>query len=1323
MLALSTVPATAQNEIGLPFTKAYGWTDYNASPENWTITQDSLGIMYFGNLNGVLEFDGSTWRLTPLPNRTYVRALVTDSNGTVWVGGEDEIGFLDHSAIGRTEYVSLIEKVRPEERNFGTVFQAITTPGGVYFLTNYYVFRWDGETLASWKIDKETLIISYIDGDVYLVVFDSGLFRLNEREFELVAGGERFADTPIYAMLPYGDGRVVLCTRNEGLWLYDPRSPHNDSRFAPFRTEADSLLQAGRVYVPGAALPNGRFVLGTRAAGVVVIDRSGRLLSHLDTETGLAGNSVGYVYVDRAGNVWLAHRRGITRIELAKPLSYFNERLGLRAQATSIARYNGTLYVGTMDGVYVLNTESHRFERIQGLSGQIAALSTVDDDLLAIHQGGKMLFRLSGNRFVAIKEARFPTNDWDLHRWKQNPDYLLVGRDNGLSAVKRFDGGWRHAESVEQLDALVRSIAEGRSGDLWLGTTDGKLVRVKPDGATQPLRNATISTFGAPDGIPGGQVFVFSIGGELFLTATGGRILRINEDADSNSPVVSSDDRFDAALSDNPLSMPVIREDTGGQIWLAQEFGIPAVMRKNENGHYDVVSSSLGGLLETQIIDIVPEANGIAWLMGLEKLVRYDRSREVSAPVTPRPLLRMIAAGSETLSFGSSEIGDIRLPHDSEALHFAYATPPRDDVLFRTRLDGADGTWTPWSASSRSDYAALGPGRFTFRVQALGSDGDPGPESSVVFTILPPWWRSIWALLCYSVLLLGAVAALYRYRQNQLRLRHVVEIQRLEAENLRKLDLEKSRFFANVSHEFRTPLTLTMGPLDDVLDGEYGSVSEDVKEQLSLARRSAGRVLGLINQILDLARVEAGRLNIQTSPVEIGAFISELTLPFRQVAVSKRIAFEIRLPQEPTDVYLDRLQFEKVLVNLLSNAFKFTPSGGEVSIETSANSEYLEVRVQDSGRGISSDALPHIFDRFFRADESSGPFQPGTGIGLALSKELVELHGGTIDVQSKYGEGSVFTVKLRRGRNHLGDDQVVDRLNATENERPPAKQEDDAVNSDGITDKRASDADADATADQTVVLVVEDNADIRTYITRHLAQTYRVEQSDNGASGLAMARELLPDLIISDVMMPEMDGFALCKALKADPETDFIPVVLLTARADQSDKLEGLDLQADDYLTKPFDPAELLARVHNLIESRRRLRVRFAQGEPGPLVALHPTTVDVSSADAVFLERVRSKVEAGLADDTLSVDMLAEAIGISRSQLHRRLKSLIGKAPSDVIREMRLERAAQLLAARAGTVSEVAYAVGFRSVAHFSTAFLQQYGCRPSAYPTAIDVE
>ncbi|MFQ5571804.1 MAG: response regulator, partial [Rhodothermales bacterium] len=550
-----------------------------------------------------------------------------------------------------------------------------------------------------------------------------------------------------------------------------------------------------------------------------------------------------------------------------------------------------------------------------------------------------------------------------------------------------------------------------------------------------------------------------------------------------------------------------------------------------------------------------------------------------------------------------------------------------------------------------------------------------------------------------------------------------------QAQRLIELDEMKSNFFANISHEFRTPLTLILGTLQDIQKGLHGSLEPSGGEQLTMAQRHARQLRRLIEQILDLARIEAGMMRLAFRPVDLVALFQDVMLSFAALAEREQIHFTLDAPETPVVLYLDPDALTKVFTNLLSNAFKFTPSGGTIHCSVHAPSvmngdETVQISVRDTGVGLPPETLPHLFERFYQAHPQNARLQTGTGLGLALTRELILLHHGHIGVSSEEGHGSTFTVTLPSGRAHLTEDDIVEHEERPDHARAPMMEEiaheRDAflqVAAPGHEETTTRPGPGDDDEDVTTVLVVDDNAEIREYIRRHLESDFRVVEAANGAEGLQQARSILPDLIISDVVMPEMDGYALCRALKQDPSLDYIPIILLTVKATAANKLEGWEKGIDDYLTKPFSVEELRARVQNLIASRQRLRQRFAQQH----VVVTASEIPVTSADDLFLQRIRSVVETHLSDTNFNVESLAAHLAMDRSSLYRRLRALVQQSPTDIIRSIRLERAAQLLSGRAGSISEIAYGVGFKSVAHFSTRFGKKFGVPPSKYAASLE--
>lgn len=527
-----------------------------------------------------------------------------------------------------------------------------------------------------------------------------------------------------------------------------------------------------------------------------------------------------------------------------------------------------------------------------------------------------------------------------------------------------------------------------------------------------------------------------------------------------------------------------------------------------------------------------------------------------------------------------------------------------------------------------------------------------------------------------------------------------------QTEKLKKLDEAKSRFFANISHEFRTPLTLILNNLLDRISHvkqQHIGVHASELPQLQVMYRNAQRLLRLINQLLDLSKLESGNMNLTMEEGDLSELINVVYASFSSLATFRGIRFDLSLPPSPLMCRFDADKVEKILYNLLSNAFKFTPNEGEiiltVTVENGPENKILQIVVKDNGEGIAPEQMERVFDRFYQGDQYAADEQ-GTGIGLALTKELVELHGGKIWADNNPGKGARFTVQMPfipTVANNLTRRFSIESIETPE-DHPGA-----------LTS--SSEMHAVQQNERPTILLVEDNKDLRNYIRMQLAEKYYVLESENGLQGLIKAGETIPDLIISDWMMPELSGIELCERLKSDERTSHIPIILLTALATEDGKLKGLETGADDYLAKPFDNRELAIRVHNLIESRRKLRERFSRE-----LYLEPANISVTSTDEKFLQKVLKIIEEHMSDCEFNTEEFSSEIGMSRMQLHRKLKALTGQGPGDFLRVMRLKRAAYLLEQQAGNVSEVAYQVGFNHLSHFTKSFREQFGMNPSDF-------
>lgn len=656
---------------------------------------------------------------------------------------------------------------------------------------------------------------------------------------------------------------------------------------------------------------------------------------------------------------------------------------------------------------------------------------------------------------------------------------------------------------------------------------------------------------------------------------------------------------------------------------------------------------------------------------------------------------------------------EIVLPYRQNVFSFEFAAlnyASAKKNLFKYRMEGFNKEWIYTNAGNRTaSYTNLNPGKYTFTVTGSNNDGIWNPKGkSIRITILPPWWLTWWAYIFYVMAFICLSWLFIRDIRRRDRTRAHMQIEHLELRKMQELDELKNQFFTNISHEFRTPLTLILGPLKQLYEGTFRGNQETV---FSMMIRNCNRLLKLINQLLDFSKLDAGVIPLRTTKMDIVVFLKLVFANFESIAQSRKIKYFFQSDTSELMVYLDTKHFEKVIINLLSNAFKFTPEDCEIFLKVSKNVKdpivdkgegIVEIQVIDSGTGIEKEKLPYIFDRFYQADGANSRVQEGTGIGLALVKELVKLHYGSIQVVSKKGKGASFIIHLPLGKSHLNEEEIIDasKNERYENELDELSQSDENSNENELQN-----------GNPPIILIIDDNADMRSYIREILVEAYRIIDAPNGSDGLKKAIELIPDLIVTDVMMPELDGYALCQKLKTDERTSHIPVILLTAKADQKAKIEGYETGADDYITKPFNHDELRIRIKNLIEQREELRQRFNKN-----ISLGPGELAITSADEKFLTRTIKIIDDHIEDPNLNAEFFAKEIGLSRSQLHRKLKALTDLSASEFIRSYRLNFSRQLLDKQYGNIAEITYAVGFSNPSYFAECFKKQFGVLPSEY-------
>ena len=732
-----------------------------------------------------------------------------------------------------------------------------------------------------------------------------------------------------------------------------------------------------------------------------------------------------------------------------------------------------------------------------------------------------------------------------------------------------------------------------------------------------------------------------------------------------------------------------ILPDEDGYLWLSTNLGLARFDPVTESfKNFDVRDGLQDNEFNRHAAYRGPD--GVLYFGGINGLTYFDPKLIQQNQYKPPLAFSKLLVNQKELQIRD----DLRLKHNENLLEFEFVAlnfqqPQKNQ--YRYRLTGVDRAWIESGTRNAVVYSHLSPGHYTFEVQGSNNDNIWNERSlRLPFRILPPWWLSWWAFVLYAILIFGILYTYYRFQLNK-------KLAQSEAERLKELDQLKSRLYTNITHEFRTPLSIILGVAGQVKK----EIQAKVMPQIEMIERNGQQLLRLVNQLLDLSKLESGNFELHYQQSDIINFLKYLTESFHSLAEQKAIQLHFLSEEDRLVVDFDQERLQQVFYNLLSNALKFTPEGGHIYFQVSQLEEaILEIKVRDTGIGIPADQLSKIFDRFYQMDDSNTRKADGSGIGLALVKELLQKMDGSITVKSKPERGTEFILKLPIRRKASRSEQV---------------QRESAIPSPVQTWENPAPSKVGRAIDYPTVLVIEDNADVRQYVQNCLAALYQVEMAYDGAEGIQKAQKIIPDLIICDVMMPIKDGFEVCRTLKQDRRTSHIPTVMLTAKADLQSRLQGLTHGADIYLAKPFQEEELLLHLRNLLLHRERLQ-RYYLFFSG-LTGSQCVTEDLQDkAETDFVEKVKSVIVAHLADNTFTVSKLSREMTLSDSQLHRKLKALTGYSAGKMIRMIRLNNAKNLLRNQSTTIAAIAYESGFNDPDYLSKVFKREFGMTPTEY-------
>ncbi len=1091
---------------------------------------------------------------------------------------------------------------------------------------------------------------------------------------------------------------------------------------------------------------------------------------------GLSSNGITALFEDHAGVLWIATERGLNTFDpYRKKFGRYQAAAGgaKGAASTSITalavRTAGEVWVGTQGG----GLHRMRLDSLAPRAGGLRpyAFAGAETNVAANHVYTLCADR-TGNLWVG-------TNGEGIYRFR--PDDL----PDGQPIIRRYVQYRQNYENTHGLtDNYVLTLYEDRRGTLWAGTWNGDLHRFDPaqnrfiplpDWPGSPAARFPVTALLEDHA---GALWAGTRGGGVYrLTATNGNGYTVRHFAAHEGPGSLSNNFINCLFEDREQNLWIgteeglnrldpatgactvldesqglpdhviqgILQDPAGLLWLSTTRGItqlqPGLMRQPGRmgrflRHFSKEDGLQGDVFNSNACARTPP--GLLLFGGINGLNTCVPAQVGRNPHPPRVVLTGFSvfnqpvpigkngAGRQILRRSISETDRVTLAYDENSVSFQFAalhfaSPGQNEYAYR--MEGFDKGWTRSRAPGNvAHYTNLDPGTYTFRVRASNNDqvwNHRGTALTLVIT--PPFWATGWAYLGY---VLAGIAALYLLRRWVLvraEFRHRLALERVQRENAEALHQLKLRFFTDISHEIRTPLTLITGILDKVLHG--GEYPPRLHHQLRVMHRNGHQLRRLINQLLDFRKHESGYLSLKATEGDLVPFLAGVCGAFGELARERQITYGLEAGPEPLRLWFDRDKLQQIVTNLLSNAFKFTPDGGQirVRVRTVAADQpipflpndpvptregWVEITVQDNGIGIAADHLDKLFDLYYQAEAAHPPVHTGTGIGLALSKSLAELHHGGITVRSRAGEGAAFSLYLPRGKAHLQPSELGP---------APAQSEPALPGLPGAIAGNAPGEPADppvaVPADAPLLLVVEDQPDLRAFIADLFTDKYRVLLAADGAEGLAAATEHVPDLIISDVLMPQLNGIELCRRLKTDERTSHIPLLLLTARTDSAHQAEGLETGADDYIGKPFDVPVLVLKVRNLLTLRDNIRRRGGQQK-----FLSPREVATNPVDEAFLEKVIGIVQQHLHDPDFKVEDFTKAIGMSRVQLYRKLKALTGLAVNEFVRNQRLQRAALLLAQKHLTVAEVTYQVGFGDLKYFRTCFREHFGVNPSEY-------
>ncbi len=1329
--------------------------------------KDSRGFVWIGTSSGLNRFDGyavkifkNNLRDTSSISNNNISSLYEDPDGRIWINsttGTTEVNIYDPIAevFEHKNNVHLKQYGIPE----GRIFDIIPDSQHQFWFLHYEkgLFRYSARSKKSGEIryaSKDSLNgesrISYLTEDrkgKIWIIQENGILK----RIDPVSGAVEFSNSFLKSLYRNKESAFKISRDSEGnFWIFLSNSnygvfyynvEHNSFRHFD---EKSTDLRLNNNIVRGIAQDNqGNIWIATDHGGLNIIDakrQSIRYQLHQPSDDkSLHQNSINAMYKDRDGIIWLGsfkegvayYHESIVRFPLYRHEPTNRASISYHDINRFVEDDKGNLWLGANGGGLIhFDREKNTFRNYLHNSNDPTSLSSNVIVGMAYGKDGRLwlgtyfggLNEFDGKTFKHYRHnPHNPQSIADESVWEILEDSrhnLWIGTLRaGLDVLDLSTKTFRHYRNGDENSVhtnYVAALLEDTKGNIWVGTGFGIDVFERETGRFLHYINDPKD----PQSLSNNNVmWVHEDSRHLIWLGT-------QEGLNMFDPATK---KFLVLREENGLphnTILTILEDDKGMLWLSTSNGISnLILTKNDSPegyafsfkNYDESDGLQGrqfnenAAFKTSKGELIfGGGNGFTIFKPSDIKINTQKPNVV---ISDFQLFNKSVKTGEVInermilpqSIHATSV--IELLHDQNVFSIEFAAlsfihPQKAE--YKYILEGFDKDWITTHGNARkATYTNLDPGDYVFKVKAANSDGIWNDQVvSLKINILTPFYKTATAFVLYFFFMLGVLFLTRKLIQKRERLKFVIEQERQEAQRMHEMDLMKIRFFTNISHEFRTPLSLILTPLEKIITTNSHPESH---HQLQLIFRNARRLLNLVNQLLDFRKLEVQEIKFNPSEGDIIKFIQDTVLSFSDISEKKSIALVFQSEVPLLETIFDQDKLEKILFNLLSNAFKFTPEKGTITVGVSMvqkeeGVKWLQIKVADTGIGIAKEKQEQIFERFFQADLPKSVINQGTGIGLSIAKEFVRSHEGTIEVTSEPDKGSVFIVSIPIK-------EIVSAAFRDSSNEHVLLQETSSV----VVEEPSFDTDHKKS--KTTLLLVEDNEDFRFYLKDNLKQNYHVLEAADGEQGLKMVQTHLPDLIVSDVMMPLMDGLELCRRVRADHHLSHIPIILLTARISEEQKMEGFETGADDYITKPFNVEILQTRIRNLIHRRELFQKDFRKQ-----IEVKASDMQITSMDEKLIQKAIKAVEDHIADPDFSVEDLSRELGMSRVYLYKKLLALTGKAPLDFIRTIRLQQAAQLLEKSQLNISEIAYKVGFNNPKYFAKCFKEEYDMLPSAY-------